>query len=378
MNKQLSLKFDNDDLIENEEYLKSQLITYLGNKRALLDLIEEGTEFVLSKLKKDKLIILDLFSGSGVVSRFFKKYSSKLISNDLEDYCYTLNKCYLTNTSEIDFLELEKIVRELNNEVTKNLSKGFISNLYSPKNDKSIKEGERVFYTNYNSQFIDTARKLIETIDKKYKHLVLAPLLTEASIKNNTSGVFKGFYKNTLTNIGQFGGNNKDALKRIKGKIELKVPVLSNFECNVEIYKEDANDLVKRLDKVDLVYIDPPYNQHPYSSNYFMLNLINNYIPPVEYSDVSGIPKDWTRSVYNKKNEAKNALFLLCKDIKSSFIMISYNSDGFIKKDEMIEMLNKLGKIDILEKRYNTFRGSRNLGSRDLHVKEYLFILDKR
>jgi len=40
-------------------------------------------------------------------------------------------------------------------------------------------------------------------------------------------------------------------------------------------------------------------------------------------------------------------------------------------------MLNKMGTVEIMEMKYNTFRGSRNLNSREMYVKEYLFLLEK-
>ena len=63
--------------------------------------------------------------------------------------------------------------------------------------------------------------------------------------------------------------------------------------------------------------------------------------------------------------------------LSSKFIIISYNSEGFITFDEMSEMLKKYGKLKTVEITYNTFRGSRNLQNRDIHVSEYLFILEK-
>ncbi|MDR0684304.1 MAG: DNA adenine methylase [Spirochaetaceae bacterium] len=36
----------------------------------------------------------------------------------------------------------------------------------------------------------------------------------------------------------------------------------------------DSNKIINNIPEVDLAYLDPPYNQHPYGSNYFMLNLI--------------------------------------------------------------------------------------------------------
>ena len=362
---------------ENEEYLTTQIITYIGNKRSLLDFIGNAVLEVKNRLKKDKLDIVDLFSGSGIVSRYFKQYSNTLIANDLEDYSYTLNKCYLTNKSEIDLKELEKYYSNILDNISKNgIHGGMISTLYAPKDINNIKLGERCFFTPQNAKYIDTVRTLINEVPYEYRHFFIAPLLTEASVKNNTSGVFKGFYKNSKTGIGQFGGTKEDALSRIKKDIELPFPIFSNYECNIKIYKDDANKLIKDLELVDLIYMDPPYNQHPYGSNYFMLNVINDYEEPKEISEVSGIPKDWNRSNYNKSRQALKSFKELCQNAKARYLLISFNSEGFITKEQMINMLSEIGKVKVMEKTYNTYRGSRNLNNRPIHVKEYLYLVE--
>ena len=361
---------------ENEEYLTTQIITYIGNKRSLLGFIGDAVEEVKEKLEKDKLNIVDIFSGSGIVSRYLKQHASKLIANDLEEYAYIINKCYLSNKNDIDMDELISWYNYLKEQLGKELRTGIISEMYAPKDTNNIQPGERCFYTTRNAMYIDTARQLIDNIPEEFRHFFIAPLLTEASIKNNTSGVFKGFYKNSQTGIGQFGGNDENALSRIKREIDLPFPVFSNFNCDVELYMDDANNLVKKLDVVDLIYMDPPYNQHPYGSNYFMLNVINKYIKPKDVSTVSGIPKDWKRSKFNQSKEALKAFEDLCKHAKAKYLLISFNSDGFIKKEEMMKMLSKIGNVKVMEKKYNTFRGSRNLNKRDIHVKEFLYLVE--
>ncbi len=221
-------------------------------------------------------------------------------------------------------------------------------------------------------------RNLIESINNDYKKYFLAPLLSEASVHSNTSGVFKGFYKNKETGIGQFGGSNSDALIRIKGEITLPFPIFSNFSCDSIVYNGDSNEIIKNAQEVDLAYLDPPYNQHPYGSNYFMLNLILENEYPENMSNVSGIPGNWNRSAYNKKQFALNSLTELVSNIKAKYVLISFSSEGFITLDEMKNVLQKIGKLEILETRYNTFRGSRNLRNRDIHIKEYLYLVEKK
>jgi adenine-specific DNA-methyltransferase len=365
--------------MENPDYLTRQLITYIGSKRALLSFIGKGISEVKKKLNKDKLDIFDVFSGSGVTARYFKQFAAKLIVNDIEDYSRVINNCYLANRSELDEHQFIDAYNYLNAELSCGyLRKGFISELYSPRVDDQIMPGERVFYTSRNAAFLDTARQLIGQLDSPYRDFFLAPLLSEASIHTNTAGVFKGFYKNRNTGSGKFGGNNGDALSRILGDIELKYPIFSNYECEVEVLQGDSNIIAPDAAQVDVAYLDPPYNQHPYGSNYFMLNLLVNYKKPVKISSVSGIPIDWNRSSFNKKREAYDSFQELADKIKAKYLLVSFNSEGYISLEEMKDLLGGVGKVEVLETRYNAYRGSRNLKARDIHVKEYLYLVEKK
>lgn len=363
--------------MENREFLTTQILTYLGNKRSLRNFIEKALLQIKADLNQKSLKSADLFSGSGVVSRLLKSHSHFILANDLELYSKITNECYIANRSEIDTSRLLEIYHFLKNSITQNMQKGFISELYSPKNDEKITKDDRAFYTNYNAAYIDTARILIEEIPSDLQKFFIAPLLYLASVHSNTGGVFKGFYKNK-EGIGQFGGEGRHALGRIEKKIELLFPVFSEFSVPFEVRQTDANALAKDMDEFDLVYLDPPYNAHPYGSNYFMLNLIASYERPKKISKISGIDQGWNKSVYNKKSDAAEAFFDLIENIKAKYIVISFNSEGFISKDEFIKNLEKFGSLDIMEEDYNAYRASRNLQNRNIYVKEYLYILRKR
>lgn len=383
-------------MTENTQYLTEQLITYIGNKRSLLPFIKQGVEIVQKELNKEFLHCFDVFSGSGIVSRFLKSCASSITTNDLETYAKIISSCYLSNKSSINFDELEKIHSELVKSTTNEISTcelnnscpGFVSELYAPKDEDNVQFGERCFYTPYNAKYIDIMRqKIADEVPAELQKFFIAPLLSEVSVHANTAGIFKGFYKNSRTGKGQFGGNGKNALERIKGKIELPLPIFSNFECPSYIFQEDANTLI--LDEMlynhlpekefDLAYIDPPYNQHPYGSNYFMLNLIANYQRPdcEKISRVSGIPKDWNRSSFNRKRDAAESFTNLVSSLRAKYLMVSFNSEGYISKNEMINILEKVGTVTVLDISYNAFKGSRNLKNRDIYVSEYLFIVKK-
>jgi adenine-specific DNA-methyltransferase len=218
---------------------------------------------------------------------------------------------------------------------------------------------------------------MISDVEPYLQKFFLSPLLYKASVHVNTSGVFKGFYKDKNTKIGKFGGTGENALQRILSEIDLPLPIFSEHECEVNLFNRDTNLLVKDLPEVDITYYDPPYNEHPYGSNYFMLNLIYKNQRPSDFSKISGIPTDWKKSPYYKKKEVSEAFENLIDKTPSKYILISYNDEGLLTSEELMTILNKYGQVTLKTKKYNTFRGSKNLKERDIHIQELLYILKK-
>ncbi len=362
---------------DDGRFLTDQLVTYIGNKRALLEPIALAAARVREREGRP-LRVLDAFSGSGVVARCLKTYASSLVVNDLEPYAAVLSRCYLANRDDVDLPRITAMVDELNALVDHEpTSGGFIERLYAPADDADIQPGERAFYTRDNARRLDQYAQLIHAADEDLRPFLLGPLLSEASIHANTAGVFKGFYKDRDTGIGRFGGAGADALPRITGQIRLHTPVLGGSSCELEVHQRHANDLVRDLAPVDLAYFDPPYNQHPYGSNYFMLNLLTDYVEPTEVSRVSGIPADWQRSGYNAKGRSLELVQDLVQHTDARHLLVSYNDEGFVRPDDMHALLAEVGEVTEFQTVYNAFRGSRNLHGRKLHVTEHLYLVER-
>lgn len=358
------------------DYLKDQIITYIGNKRKILPFIERS----LNQIGIKDYTFLDLFSGSGIVSRLAKVHGAKkIIANDLEYYSMVLNSVFLRN-EEGDKKEFEEMKNEI---LSKPLFEGWVSENYAPKDDNDIQRGERCFYTHENALLIDSYIEALRNEPCEVADMFLAPLIYEASVHTNTSGVFKGFYKNKQ-GIGQFGGEGKNALQRICGKIDPQFPVFCPNETENIIISADASTVVRdtkiveQAKGVDITYIDPPYNQHPYGSNYFMLNAIAKCKCPDEISKVSGIPKDWNRSIYNKRVEGVMQLLKDIENVDSKYVLLSYSSEAYLPIKDMVAELAKIGLITNLQEiDYNVFRGSRNLSNRPKKLQEYLITIRK-
>jgi adenine-specific DNA-methyltransferase len=109
-----------------------------------------------------------------------------------------------------------------------------------------------------------------------------------------------------------------------------------------------------------------------------MLNLLLHYQRPQKVSRVSGIPTDWRRSGYNVRARSLQLFGELIRSIDASFLLISFNNEGFIAPRQMRSLLEQLGSVDTVEVPYNAFRGSRNFNNRSIHVTEQLFLVERR
>lgn len=379
------------------DYLTQQIIAYIGNKRKLLGLIlkaiqESGIDM------KPGLKFFDVFSGSGVVSRLAKSLNFEVYANDWEYYSFVLSNCYLKiNRKEIKRIfgseaEFENQLEKINSLSNPDKKNQYIAKYYAPKSDDINAvdyKTERLFYTRRNALNIDKIRNYIEAefplenisaADLKKRNLFLAELIYEAATHNNTSGVFKACHKG-------FGGHNRDALSRILGEIKLHVPVLIDSDYPVHVFQEDSNELVKKIRGIDIAYLDPPYNQHQYGSNYHLLNTIAkwDHIPAKlelnekgELKEKAAIRHDWinTRSNYCYKQKATEYFEDLIDNLDSKIILISYSTDGIIPFEEMQRICMKKGKVSIVTNEYTTYRGGKQSNKRQNTNIEFILCID--
>lgn len=382
----------------SSDYLTQQIIAYIGNKRKLLPLIYKAIQNTNLNLNSN-LKFLDLFAGSGVVSRFAKTLGFEVFTNDWETYSYVINSCYIgTNRKEISKLfgseeNFQQLLDTINSLPEPKKSEQYIAKYYAPESfdiDKANYKTERLFYTRTNALAIDKIRNYIEenyplnkqSSDKniKIRNLLLAELIYECATHTNTSGVFKACHKG-------FGGHNGDALKRILSPIRLNFPKLCDSNQPTHIYQEDANKLVKSLKKLDIVYLDPPYNQHQYGSNYHLLNTIAkwDHIPAElnlnekgELKEKAAIRHDWinTKSPYCYKQFASKHFEELISNIDAKYILISYSTDGIIPFDEMKNICMSKGNVSIVTNEYTTYRGGKQSNNRQNTNIEFILCID--
>lgn len=364
--------------MSDNTYLSQQIITYMGNKRKLLAAIDDGLRHIQTELRQERLTVGDGFSGSGIVSRLFKTRCSALFTNDLAGYARTLNECYLSTPSHDQLEQIHEYIDAINDLDFADVSEPWVSQHWAPRTS-TISDNDRVYFTHDNGRRIDVMRNFIANeVPDELKPYVLAPLLVETSIHNNTSGHFAAFYK------GGYGGTKQVDLRRITQNIRIPYPVFSQSECDVTITQMDTNEWASTIPGLDVVYYDPPYNKHPYHIYYFLLDVVNNWDKTQDVPATHrGQPKKWTKSRYNSLVHAKTAMDDLIRTTRAKYIMLSYNSGGIIPLDELEMLLSKYGELQKNELNYSIYNRMKGLGEYKRKAipstasKEMLYILKR-
>lgn len=321
-------------------------MNYIGSKQKLSSFLKEAITQKVGRL--DDKVFCDLFAGTGIVGRVFKKDVKKVISNDLEYYSYVLNKNYIENHKKLDFKNFNELP----------LQEGFIYQNYS------LSSG-RCYFSDENAKKIDTIRQEIEKYNshESLYYFLLASLLESSDKVANTASIYGAYLKK---------------LKKTAQKELVFTPAEFDVTPNShESYNEDANELIKKI-KGDILYLDPPYNQRQYGANYHLLNTIalyDRFIP----SGKTGL-RAYVRSSYCKKKEASKSFDELLRDADFRYIFVSYNNEGLMCKDEIKSIMSKYGEYDLVTKEYQRFKADTN---ENRHHKakstiEYLHILEKK
>ena len=174
----------NTDIVQVQEQEKIYRLNYIGSKFKLLEWITNNIKEKTGWNSFENKIIGDLFSGTGIVSYYFRKNMAKVISNDAELYSSIITHAF---TRSLYTDNCKKIIDDFQNELNDNKHltyNGFITNNYSPNS-----ENERKFFTIDNAKRIDYIRSKLESIKDtilvdEYK-FILASIIIITNTNNN-------------------------------------------------------------------------------------------------------------------------------------------------------------------------------------------------
>lgn len=338
---------------------------YIGNKSRLLEFIYEA--FIDSRLPQNGVFV-DLFSGTGSVGRFFKDKGYRIISNDFMTYSFIAQYVLIKLNDMPPFIKLTKngiddVLRILNAIEPK---KGYVFDNFAPSGSAN-----RQYFSDANAMKIDAIRDQIEDWNKQKLlstdeyYILVNSLVDAADFVANISGTY-GAYLKIWRSM---------ALKDIK----LLPPKISNNNCNNEVYQEDANELIKQI-SADVVYLDPPYNQRQYAPNFHMLETLAVW-DKQKLSGKTG-QRDYStkKSAYSQKTRAVEAFEDLVQNINARYIILSYNNEGIIPREDILRVLGSVGSIKEYTTDYRRFRTERDHEKRQYkpvgdRVLEHLFIV---
>src|SRR3954452_8327236 len=109
-------------------------------------------------------------------------------------------------------------------------------------------------------------------------------------------------------------------------------------------------DTVDRLDPVDLIYLDPPYNQHRYFTNYHIWETLVRWDEPEVYGVACkrvDSRDDSTKSVFNNKRAMPAALAGLLRRVRAEVVVMSYNDESWVSAEDITTTLREAGHEEV-------------------------------
>lgn len=335
-------------------------MNYIGSKLSLLEFLENSIDKVVD-INCDTFY--DLFAGTGVVGSYFKKKGYSVIANDIQYYSYVLNRHYIGNHKQLPFAKLTREIPQLKKIEIKNrmdfvcdfLSnlkgvKGFIYKNYCLGGTKDKKE-PRQYFSDENGLRCDAIRQKIEDwkkakliSDDEYYFLITS-LIESIDKYANTASVYGAFLKKLK--------------KTAQKNLVLKPPELILNDKNHGVFNEDINEVLEKIEG-DILYLDPPYNQRQYATNYHVLETIAKYDNPKIYGKTGLREYKHQKSLYCSKSQVKKAFKDLILRARVKYIFLSYNNEGLMSLDDIKEIMSLRGKYGYFTKEYNRFKADKS------------------
>lgn len=328
---------------------------YMGSKEKLLPYINAAVEDI------EFNSVLDLFSGSGSVSYFFKTMGKQVFSND-----------YMTFASDFSLATIEN-----NSSILTKHDMQLLLNSKPHNNDHFVaKNFKGLYFSDNDNNFIDLIRSNRSLIAGKYKQAIISSAISRACMKRRPRGIF------TYTG-NRYNDGRRDLRLSLKEQFEEAVKLF-----NSSIFDNNQDNKIFNLNfrdvdvDADLIYLDPPY--------YSKLS-DNEYVR--RYHFVEGLSKNWKNvemqwntktkkfknypTPFDSKESTYKAFEYLFSKYRHKKVLVSYSSNSLPTKEELITMMRKNFKtVKTFEIDYKYSFGTHHHKKSNINnkVKEYLFL----
>ena len=339
---------------------------YIGNKTRLLGFITRA----IDRLGISVGTVHDAFAGTAAVGRALKERGWRVASSDLMTYSYVFQRAYvvaqrapsvgalragdprfrsalrsarLRSPSESPDGALGTVAEYLERGLE--MESGFFTAQFA---------NERMYFTPENAQRIDAIRATLHRwrqarlISEDTYYLLLAALIEGADRVANTAGVYAAYIKSWQPN----------ALR----PLELRPIVPMKGPSGSSAHLGDALDVARSLGRIDLLYVDPPYNTRQYPGYYHVPELIArgwSERAPILRGKTGLLPADGQRSAWCSARRVRHALQDLLNATGARHVLVSYNSEGLLPEKVLRATLRAAsvdGRVVGFRKTYRRYR----------------------
>jgi adenine-specific DNA-methyltransferase len=295
------------------------MIKYLGSKRILAPVLGGIATAVGARTA------VDLFTGTTRVAQELKRRGLAVTACDLATYSEVLAQAYIaTDAAAVDHDALGATIAHLSALPGR---RGYFTRTFCEQSRYlQPRNGERV----------DAIRDALES-DYRASPLypiLLTSLMLAADRVDSTTGLQMAYLKAWAP--------------RSHNDLQLRVPDLITGPGLA--LRGDALELAPQLAPADLIYLDPPYNQHRYFTNYHVWETLVRWDAPDHYGVAckrTDSRESATRSVFNSKRSMPAALRSLVSAAQGTVVVVSYNDESWVTPQQLMGWLRDAGHPDV-------------------------------
>jgi len=296
------------------------MIKYIGSKRRLVPVLGD----LLAR--SGAASALDLFTGTTRVAQEFKRRGARVSAVDTARYSEVFAQCHIdTDGATLDKDDLREAIEYLSARPAK---PGYFTETFCIKSR---------YFQPHNGERIDSIR---DALDDEFRQSPLYPVLLTSLIYaadrvDSTTGVQMAYVKQWAA--------------RAFNPLELRIPEL--YPGTGSAVRADACEVASLLPTVDLAYLDPPYNQHRYFTNYHIWETLVAWDSPEHYGiackrtdsrDVS------TKSLFNAARAMPTALREVIADVRAEVLVVSYNNESWVSLPDLVGMCSVRGHVAVM------------------------------
>jgi adenine-specific DNA-methyltransferase len=295
------------------------VIKYLGSKRTMVPALGRIAAAVGASTA------VDLFTGTTRVAQELKRGGICVICVDSATYSDILARCFIaTDATDVSSLELANALAHLSSLPGR---RGYFTRTFCEKSR---------YVQPFNGERIDAIRDCLrdEYASSPLYPVLLTALMLATDRVDSTTGVQMAYLKQWAPRSYQ--------------QLELRPPKL--IEGTGRSVLDDAMNIVQTLPPVDLAYLDPPYNQHRYFTNYHVWETLVRWDSPEHYGVACkriDSREAGTRSVFNAKRTMPAALESLIRRVRADVVVVSYNDESWVQPDQIRRWLLAAGHEEV-------------------------------